>query len=153
MPSAIEPPAEPEPAAPESAPASPAPAPGPAPATPPAAAATASRVLNVIWERQGDELLVTVFLDGRVEEWQYSVARLASPPRELVRIQGIRQPFARSELPVSSDLAERVRIGFHPGRRGSELHLVVDLADPGVVLDKSEAVGQEIRLYFARSEP
>lgn len=138
------PPPEPEPA-PRPAPRETAPAPAPS-------GAPFSRVLNVIWEPQGNDLLLTIFLDGRVEEWQYSVARLASPPRELVRIQGVKQPFARTEIDVTSPLAERIRIGFHPELRGSELHVVVDLAGPRVVLDRSEAVGQEIRLYFARAE-
>jgi hypothetical protein len=126
--------------------------PRPAAAAAPPATGTFHKVLNIISEPHGNELQVTIFLDGRVEEWQYSVARLESPPRELVRIQGVEQPFPRSELVVSSDLAERIRVGFHPERRTSELHVVVDLANPGVVLDRSEAAGKEIRLFFSRGE-
>ncbi len=145
-------PAAAPPPAPRPAPASSRPAARAGNAASPAAGATFSKVLNIISEPQGDELAVTIFLDGRVEEWQYSVARLQSPPRELVRIQGIHQPFPRSELPVSNALARRIRVGFHPEKPKSELHVVVDLAGPGVALERSEAAGKEIRLYFSKSD-
>lgn len=135
----------------------PAPPPEPAPAPPPPAAPASdedgrafTRVLNLIWEPRGDEVLVTVFLDGPIEEWEYTVTRLNDPPRALVVIRGVTRPFPRAEIPVGTELVERLRVGFHPERPRSELHVVVDLADPGADLVRSEAEGQELRLFVGR---
>jgi uncharacterized protein (TIGR02266 family) len=143
----------------EPAPA-PAPAPEPAPAPPPdppaqpegATGGPVSRVLNVTWEEQAGATLVTVHLDGGLQEWAYSASRLASPPRELVRIDGIRNPFPRTTIPVGSPLVERVRLGYHPEGRTSQMHVVVDLADPGARLDRSEVVGNELRLWITSGD-
>lgn len=146
----FDPPAETPAPAPEAAPA-PAPAPPPPPAPAPGEDGRAfSRVLNLIWEPRDDEILVTVFLDGPIEEWEYTVTRLSEPPRSLVVIRGISQPFPRTEIPVGAELVERLRVGFHPERPRSELHVVVDLADPGADLVRSEAAGQELRLFIGR---
>jgi uncharacterized protein (TIGR02266 family) len=122
------------------------------PEEPLAPAGAFSRVLNVIWEGVGEELVVTVFLDGAIEEWNYSVSRLETPPpRALVRIQGIERPFARSAIPVGNELVERIRLGFHPGARASELHLVLDLATPDAGILRSEAAGSELRLVVGKN--
>lgn len=120
-------------------------------APPPPAAGGFTRVLNVIWERRGDELLVTVFLDGPIQEWEYTVTRLGEPPRSLVVMRGVTRPFARTEIAVGTELVERIRVGFHPERPESELHVVVDFADPGAELLRSEAEGQELRLHIGRA--
>lgn len=158
----FEPPAPeaPEPAPPTAAPADaeptpPPPPPEPAPVPEPAAEAgeaAFSRVLNVIWEERGDEVVVTVFLDGVLEEWDYTVSRLGvPPPRALVVLQGVEEPFPRTEIPVGTELVERIRIGFHPERPQSELHLVLDLATPEADLVRSRAEGRELRLHVGRS--
>jgi hypothetical protein len=104
----------------------------------------------VIWEPRGEELLVTVYLDGPIEEWEYTTTRLDAPPRALVAIRGVTRPFPRAEIPVGTDLVERIRIGFHPERPESELHLVVDLAGPEAALVRTETDGQELRLHVGR---
>lgn len=133
----------------------PAPVPTPAPPPeppPPAAPARFSRVLNVVWEDLGDELQVTVFFDGVIQEWEYSTVRLEGPPRELVRIDGVAHPFPRTEIPVGTDLLKRIRVGFHPEGRQRQLHVVLDLATPDAELDRTEAKGTELRLYLARRD-
>ncbi|HUF79124.1 MAG TPA: hypothetical protein VMR44_09435, partial [Thermoanaerobaculia bacterium] len=116
------------------------------------AARTYSQVLNVIWEPAGEELTVTVFLDGTIGERDYSVVRLqVPPPRVLVRIPGVERPFPRSAIPVGTDLVEGIRLGFHPDRRESELHLVLDLATPEAGVVRSEAAGSELRLVVGKN--
>ncbi|MFP3939534.1 MAG: TIGR02266 family protein [Thermoanaerobaculia bacterium] len=125
------------------------PPPQPAPEPQPAPAGF-SRVLNVVWEARGDELLVTVHLDGAIQEWEYSVTRVgAPPPRDLVRIRGVDRPFPRPAIPVDHPLLERVRLGFHPEERENELHVVLDLPREMVGVERSEAVGDELRLYVS----
>lgn len=111
-----------------------------------------SRVLNVVWEERGEETLVTVHLDGAIEEWNYSTVRLGDPARELVRIEGVDRPFARPTIPVGTALVERVRLGYHPEGRIRQMHVVVDLADPTARLDRTEAAGSELRLWFAAGD-
>ena len=53
---------------------------------------------------------------------------------------------------MGTELVERIRLGFHPERRESELHLVLDLATPEAEVVRSEAAGSEIRLHVARGD-
>lgn len=137
---------------PEPEPAPPPPSPAEEPASPPEPSTPFSRVLNVTWEERGAETLVTVHLDGTIEEWGYSTVRLGDPPRELVRIDGVDRPFPRPMIPVGTALVERVRLGFHPEGRTRQMHVVLDLADPGARIDRSEAAGSELRLWIAPGE-
>lgn len=115
----------------------------------------ATRVLNVTWEERSPGVVVTVYLDGSIEEWEYSRSRLAQPLRELVQIRGIQQAFARTAIPAGvpaeAPLLEGIRTGFHPEAQGGQLHVVLDLA-PGAIVERSEVVGSEIRLYLSRDE-
>lgn len=146
-----EPPPQPVPAPPPAPrPPSPTPAPEPEPET--AAPGAFSRVLNIVWEDRGDEVLVTVHLDGTLEEWDYSTVRIQAPPRELVRIEGITHPFPRTSIPVGTDILQQIRVGYHPEARRSQLHVVLDLATSEAELDRTEAEGTELRLYVARHD-
>jgi hypothetical protein len=53
---------------------------------------------------------------------------------------------------VAAGLVERVRTGFHPQRGEDELHVVLDLEDSSVFLERSEAGDREIRLYLTREQ-
>jgi len=112
-----------------------------------------TRILNITWDQRADQVVVTIHLDGVVREWDYSLVRInAPPPRELVRLRGASQPFPRTTIPVAADLIERIRTGFHPRDGANEIHVVLDLASPDVEVERSEAVGDEIRLYLGRTE-
>lgn len=112
-----------------------------------------TRVLNITWEQLEGELLVTIYLDGSVREWDYSHVRVGSPPpRELVIIRGVREPFARKNIPVAAAMLDQIRVGFHPKRGGNELHVVLDVARPTVYLERMEASDREIRLYVTVRE-
>jgi len=112
-----------------------------------------TRILNITYDKLGDQLVVTIHLDGVVREWNYSLTRInAPPPRELVRIRGAREPFLRKSIPVTAGLVDRIRTGFHPRDGEDEIHVVLDLAAPDVVLERSEAVGDEIHLYLGHEQ-
>jgi len=134
--------------------ASPGPSAGrPAPVPPAPEEEPFTRVLNITWEQLEGELLVTIYLDGAVREWDYSHVRVGSPPpRELVIVRGIREPFARTNIPVAAAMVDQIRVGFHPKRGGNELHVVLDVARPTVYLERMEASGREIRLYLTVRE-
>ena len=117
----------------------------------PEAVAPFTRVQNITWTDTAGGTEVTLHLDGSVREWDYSNLRLdAPPPRHLVRISGVDAPFPRPAIPVGGDLLRQIRVGYHPKPGGDELHVVLDLADPAVVVEGSEAEDREIRLFLSR---
>ncbi|HEX9671353.1 MAG TPA: TIGR02266 family protein [Thermoanaerobaculia bacterium] len=125
-------------AAPAAAPpalAAPAAAP-PTPAAPaPATAARLTAIRSIDWRQVDGETEVTIRGDAPIAAGGYARDRLDGPaPREVIRIRGVERPFGRALLAVGSPHLKQVRIGHHvlPGQ--DELHLVLDLADRGVVV-------------------
>jgi len=113
-----------------------------------------TRILNITYEQRGPQLVVTIYLDGVVREWDYTLTHIsAPPPRELIRLRGAQHPFPRTTIPVTADLVKRIRTGFHPHDGKDEIHVVLDLAADDVVVERSEAAGREIRLYLGREQP
>jgi hypothetical protein len=43
-----------------------------------------------------------------------------------------------------------VRIGYHSGAHGNELHVVLDLAHPNVTVTQVEAGPQRLRIHLQR---
>ena len=89
-------------------------------------------VLRVDWRPDeggiGGSLIVETDY-ALAESW--SVERLHGPARLLVRLRHVRELAASEELVADGRVVERVRLGGHRLPTGIELHLVLDLADPG----------------------
>jgi uncharacterized protein (TIGR02266 family) len=111
------------------------------------------RLLGITWQGSGDRTVVILQLDGKIEEWSYSTAALSAPPRVLVRLEGAKGRYAGGAAEVGDSQVERVRVGYHPGAAAGtaddELHVVVDLAAPGIRLATTDATGAELRLVFS----
>ncbi len=136
-PAAAPPPSAPPVAAPPTA------APPPAPAS---TAAPLTRVTDISWSAlAGGGQRVVIVGDGSVPQGRYRYSRLSSPPRELIRLSGVVQPFAKTALQVGGPAVDRIRFGYHPG---NELHIVLDLADPRARIRevRSVASGLEVDL-------
>jgi uncharacterized protein (TIGR02266 family) len=119
------PPALAEPAAVPPAPAAPAPAP----------TARLTAIRSIDWRQVDGETEVTIRGDGPIAAGGYARDRLDGPaPREVFRIRGVERPFGRARLAVGSPHLKQVRTGHHVLPGEDELHLVLDLADRGVVV-------------------
>ena len=134
-------------------PAPPPPAPSrpqPAPAAP-AASAPLTAIRSITWRLAGEDTELTVRGDGPIRAGGYTRARLeGGSPRELIRIRGVRGPYSPARLAVGSSQLKQVRTGHHVLPGGQELHLVLDLADSGVVVRSVEEVDGALVVRLGR---
>lgn len=134
VPSAAAPPAATTPSA---APAA-APAPGPALET----------MERITWEEVPGGTDVILWGDGAIRSDTYSRTRIeGNPPRELVRLTGIRRPFGQARIVAGTRELLQVRTGYHPG---NQLHVVLDLAHPSVQVAGVEEGARQLRIHLKR---
>jgi hypothetical protein len=138
-------PAEPLPVEPTPVP----PTPTAAPTFAPRPASPAGRVEDIRWAEVGGDTVVTIVADGALSEDRVRVGTMADPPRVLVRLIRVDR-YPRFELPVGTQELERIRVGHHPEQSPPSLHVVLDLAGPGVRLETTEVAGAEVRLTLKR---
>jgi molecular chaperone DnaK len=123
------------PAAVAAGPAAPAPAATatlPPPASPPPAPVPADRLERITWQQGATGTEVVLEGNGSFSRQSYVHLRIdGEPPRELVRLAGIRWPFAE-RLTVGTRQVRQVRTGLHSSPGRSELHVVLDLTGAGV---------------------
>jgi hypothetical protein len=79
---------------------------------------------------------------------RYSPLRIDRGPRGVVKLHGVERPFTPNRLPVDTPQVRQIRVGYHPAPEGGELHLVLDLASPEVVLLAAEGGGRSLRLLL-----
>jgi len=132
----------------------PPPQPPPPPETsevPPQPSPFFSRLVDISWDRESRGLRLILAADGRIPEGRYRHFRLdGGNPREVVRFLGVREKFARTEIPVGEGGIERIRVGFHEKRRGNELHVVVDLANPAFEMLEVRPAGNKLELLIGQ---
>ena len=126
--------AQPAPAAPPPLPAPKAPAQAaPFPAVSEDTGTPLTAVEKITFEAAGGGTDVIVWGNGAIPASVYTQSRIdGNPPRELFRLSGIRQPFAKARIVVGTQEVLQIRTGIHPGAHGNELHVVLDLAHPNV---------------------
>ncbi|HEV8632088.1 MAG TPA: PilZ domain-containing protein [Thermoanaerobaculia bacterium] len=125
----------------------------PSPASPrPAARVTgaASRVVALRWEPlSAGGTRVVVRLDGAFAAGRLRSSHIGGEsPRQVVRLLGITGPVPTA-LSVATAEVLRIRAGRHQDEGASEVHLVLDLATPGVRVVATAVVGDELRLDLA----
>jgi uncharacterized protein (TIGR02266 family) len=119
--------------------ARPAPAPGATAAT---AGPPARRVEGISWRVVGEATEVEVRGDGRLDLASVARSHLGGAnPRELLRLRGIVATTAPAVVAAGTPQLARVRSGHHPELEPDELHVVLDLAGPGVRVAAVEAAG------------
>ena len=85
---------------------------------------------------------------GAIRSEVYSRTRIdGNPPRELIRLTGIRQPFNRARIVAGSKELLQVRTGYHAG---NQLHVVLDLAHPSVQVTEVEEGPKQLRVRLQR---
>jgi molecular chaperone DnaK len=141
----------PAPPAPAKAPSGPAPSAAPFPAVPEDAGTPLTAVEKITFEAAGGGTDVILWGNGAIPASVYSQSRIdGNPPRELFRLSGIRQPFAKARIVVGTPEVLQIRTGIHPGAHGNELHVVLDLAHPNVTVTQVEAGPQRLRIHLQR---
>jgi uncharacterized protein (TIGR02266 family) len=121
--------------------------PAPAAAAETAASGEPMRTIQAIrFQRVPQGTLLTIAGDGAITAERVRRQRLgAPPPRDLIRISGVLQPFAPGQIEVGTAELLRVRVGLHPG---DELHVVLDLTSASVEVVSTDFVGDELRVLL-----
>lgn len=128
------------------APAAEAPAPAPAALEGPAATA----LERITFEPAAGGTEVILWGNGAIRPEVYSQSRIGDPPRELIVLTGMARPFPTSKLAVGTGEVKQIRTGYHQKARGNELHVVIDLADPGVQVTRIEAQEKHLRIHLQK---
>jgi molecular chaperone DnaK len=165
-PEAATPASTPAPVPPPALEATPAPAPETTPAPAPAVPAPAQAVQEAAQEEAGPALTqldritweeafggtdVILWGNGAIRPESFTRTRIeGNPPRELVRLSGIRRSFPRSRVVVGTSDVLQVRAGYHPEMGRGELHIVLDLAHPSVVVTGVEPGPHRLRIHLKR---
>lgn len=131
-----------------------APAPAPAPAGPAGPAAltgpAVTAVERITFEQAFGGTDIILWGNGAIRPEVYSQSHIGDPPRELIRLTGISRPFPAAKVAVGTGEVKQVRVGYHEKAGGSELHVVIDLADPTVQVTRIEAQEQHLRIHLQK---
>ena len=99
-------------------------------------------VREIRWFPEGDGLRVELQLDGAIPEKSFRTFRPAkAPPRIVVQLFGVDDPYPIEELGVRSALVRSIRVGFHAEQTRPEQRVVLDLTGPDVQLESVEPNG------------
>jgi uncharacterized protein (TIGR02266 family) len=125
-------------------PASPAPVPPPSASGPPL-----TRLEKITWEEAFGGTDIVLEGNGSIPESVYTRSRIeGNPPRELLRLSGIKSSFPSQRLRVGTADVLQVRTGYHPDK--SEIHVVLDLAHPSVKVTRVEQGERSLRIHLQR---
>jgi hypothetical protein len=119
----------------------------PAPAPPPAGPAL-TVLEKVSFEQAFGGTDIVLQGNGAIRPETYEQSSMGSPPRVLVRLFGIAKPYPSAKVAVGTGEVKQVRMGFHEKSAGNELHVVVDLAGPGVKVTRVEAKDNQLRIHL-----
>lgn len=130
----------------------------PPPAAPPVTPASQpdpgpplTRLERVTWERVAGGTEVVLWGNGALPASVFQRARIeGNPPRELIRLSGIRSPCPQTRLVAGTAELLQIRLGYHPEAGSGEQHVVLDLAHPGVVITEIEPGPRRLRVRLQR---
>jgi molecular chaperone DnaK len=145
--------ATPAPAVPTPVPAPVIPAPAQAvqEAAPEEAGPALTQLDRITWEEAFGGTDVILWGNGAIRPESFTRTRIeGNPPRELIRLSGIRRSFPQSRVVVGTSDVLQVRAGYHPEMGRGELHIVLDLAHPSVVVTGVEPGPHRLRIHLQR---
>ncbi len=126
----------------------------PPPAPPPASAPQGpvlTRLDRVTSERTAGGTDVLLWGNGEIPPESYKRSRLeGNPPRELIRLAGVRGTQPQTRVVVGTPEVLQVRTGYHPEAGNGELHVVLDLANPTVTVTGIEQEPHRLRIHLRR---
>lgn len=129
-------------------------------AIPPAPAPNASErspwveVESIAWERSADGLEVRIATSAEISDRGYRHYRLedGDRPRELLKLYGAAQTFPERFFQVEGGWISQIRTGSHFIDGVDELHIVFDLASPGVRLGEIRGEDRVLVIEFRDGE-
>jgi len=108
--------------------------------------APASRVENCSWRHTEAGTVVTLELDGELDQQRYSYDALEyNPAREMVTLNAIVEPYLSGRIEVGTPLLERIRIGF---QEGNELRVVFDFPAGGPRVAEVQHAGNRLEILI-----
>ncbi len=118
-------------------------------ALPSAAASGPGEIQKITWKQEPDGTEVILWADGAIRRQDWAPYPIdGDPPRELIKLYGIRHPFPSARLVAGTRQLLQVRTGFHLGPKGNELHVVLDLTGFGVEVTGIEAQGEQLHVHL-----
>jgi hypothetical protein len=109
-----------------------------------AATAPATRVERISWTREGRATVAVLTFDGIIDDASVRHFRLDGPPRRVIQIKGIVEPYSEYFVAAKDPLLDRVRTWHHDQRRPAELHIVLDFARPEVQVESVTFSGNRL---------
>ncbi len=107
---------------------------------------------GVVWRRDGTGIEVTVELSRPIAEDAVRSARMSGPDRHVIRLAGVTGYEGRPVFEVGGRELARIRVGLHRDRRPPELHIVLDLAKPGVDVEVQPIRGRSVTVRLRSRE-
>ncbi len=122
--------------------------PAPLPAVREDTGPAATGVDRITFEKAAGGTDVILWGNGAIRARSYVRSRIeGNPPRELIRISGIKRPAPAARLAVGTPEVLQVRTGLHAG---DELHVVLDLAGPKVTVTGVEEGENRLRIHLKK---
>ncbi len=124
------------------------PLPEPVPSEP---APTASIVESITWQANAGQTRVVIRANEVLQPGAVDAIRLEDPPRVLVRVRGIDEPFTPHRFEVTSPEITAIRVGYHPELRPVAVYVVLDLASDEVLSDGALSVTRNQAVVTVRT--
>jgi len=129
-----------------------------APAAEPAVGDTGTEVAprgvrGITWSHETGSTEVEIRLGSKLSPKDVSVSQFEQPPRILIRIPDVSEPFSPLLIPVGSPELAQVRSWLHVERRPPELHVVLDLAGDRASLTEVRREAHAIVLVIGGGVP
>jgi uncharacterized protein (TIGR02266 family) len=122
--------------------------PAPLPAVREDTGPAATGVEKITFEKAFGGTDIILWGNGAIRARSYVRSRIeGNPPRELIRISGIKRPAPAARLAVGTPEVLQVRTGLHAG---DELHIVLDLAGPKVAVTGVEEGENRLRIHLQK---
>ena len=121
--------------------------PAPSPAVErPEPAAPLTGLSRITWTETDAETVLALIGDGAIPAERVELVPIAGDqPRLVIKLAAVERPFQPAVLEVGTAHVRRVRTGL---QSNGELHVVVDLAAPRVVLRRQSTEGTRMELRF-----
>jgi hypothetical protein len=110
-------------------------------------------VAGIVWSRGQGETVVEIKLGSGLAPDSAVVSAMSDPPRVLVRIPRVTEPFSELMIPVGTPELLAIRSWLHGELRPPELHVVIDLAGDRVKLLEVRRGAHSVVLTLGQQEP